>query len=273
MHSKKCPQRQAIVPQSFPNCFTHDNVPNRAAYTCRPPLHRRPHRCFIRASTVATSYRPDRSNRHPVRHGLNRHHTHSVEPDGYAPNPPTRRWPGIAVAPGRTRGSLCASSRPATNGVGTHPKSAVLCEGGNGRPLGVEIMLRVYFVQKWFKLSDLALKRRCTSRRCCSGLSLWTLARLPRRMRDDDPPLRHLLEKHDLCGMMLDAVNIHREAKGDQDRDWHDRRCKARMRQIARHSLVLSPKLTRGRTPCLNPFALSWWEQVFSGTATKAENS
>ena len=25
---------------------------------------------------------------------------------------------------------------------------------------------------------------------------------------------RHLLEKHDLCGMMLDAVNIHLEAKG-----------------------------------------------------------
>jgi IS5 family transposase len=25
---------------------------------------------------------------------------------------------------------------------------------------------------------------------------------------------RHLLEKHDLCGMMLETVNIHQEAKG-----------------------------------------------------------
>jgi len=25
---------------------------------------------------------------------------------------------------------------------------------------------------------------------------------------------RHLLEKHDLCGLMLEAVNIHLEAKG-----------------------------------------------------------
>jgi transposase, IS5 family len=43
---------------------------------------------------------------------------------------------------------------------------------GNGRPpIGVERMLRLYFLQQWFNLSDRWLKRRSTIRRRRAGLS------------------------------------------------------------------------------------------------------
>jgi len=39
-------------------------------------------------------------------------------------------------------------------------------KAGNGRPpVGVERMLRIYFLQQWFNLSDQRWKRRCTTRR------------------------------------------------------------------------------------------------------------
>ena len=57
-------------------------------------------------------------------------------------------------------------------------------KAGNGRqPVGLAIMLRTYFLQQWFALSDPAWKMHCTSRRCCGALpeSIW--AALLRRMR------------------------------------------------------------------------------------------
>jgi IS5 family transposase len=88
-------------------------------------------------------------------------------------------------------------------------------KAGNGRrPVGLEIMLRTYFVQQWFNLSDPgaeeALYESPVLRRFV-GVDLGAAA------APDETTIcrfRHLLEKHDLCGMMLESVNLHLESRG-----------------------------------------------------------
>jgi IS5 family transposase len=92
-------------------------------------------------------------------------------------------------------------------------------KAGNGRrPVGLQIMLRTYFMQQWFDLSDPgveeALYESATLRRF-AGVDLG-VAPAP----DETTVLRfrHLLEKHDLGGEMLETVNRHLEAKGSASR-------------------------------------------------------
>src|SRR6266567_5482327 len=86
---------------------------------------------------------------------------------------------------------------------------------GNGRrPVGLEIMLRTYFVQQWFNLSDPGVEEALydsASLRRFVGVDLG-LAAAP-----DETTVcrfRHLLETHDLGGAVLDAVNHHLASKG-----------------------------------------------------------
>ena len=88
-------------------------------------------------------------------------------------------------------------------------------KAGNGRqPVGLSIMLRTYFVQQWFNLSDPGVEELLYESpviRRFIGVDLG-IAAAP----DETTILRfrHLLEQHDLGGLMLDAVNMHLEAKG-----------------------------------------------------------
>src|ERR1017187_4658907 len=88
-------------------------------------------------------------------------------------------------------------------------------KAGNGRrPVGLEIMLRSYFVQQWFNLSDPGIEDALydsASLRRFVGVDLGTAA-----APDETTILRfrHLLEEHDLGGAMLDEVNHHLAAKG-----------------------------------------------------------
>ena len=88
-------------------------------------------------------------------------------------------------------------------------------KAGNGRqPVGLSIMLRTYFVQQWFNLSDPGVEELLYESpviRHFVGVDLG-IASAP----DETTILRfrHLLEKHDLGGLMLEAVNVHLEAKG-----------------------------------------------------------
>jgi IS5 family transposase len=89
-------------------------------------------------------------------------------------------------------------------------------------------MLRTYFLQQWFSLSDPGMEEAFMSRPCCAALLEWishptdedlsagTPARRGRRARrGDDPSLpRHLLEQHDLGGEMLMTENRYLETKG-----------------------------------------------------------
>jgi IS5 family transposase len=75
-------------------------------------------------------------------------------------------------------------------------------------------MIRTYFVQQWFNLSDPGVEELLYESpvvRRFVGVDLG-VASAP----DETTILRfrHLLERHDLGGLMLDAVNVHLEAKG-----------------------------------------------------------
>ena len=86
---------------------------------------------------------------------------------------------------------------------------------GNGRrPVGVEIMLRVYFVQQWFNLSDPGVEEALYESPVLRRFVGVDLGAAPGPDETTICRFRHLLEKHDLCGMMLEAVNLHLEAKG-----------------------------------------------------------
>jgi IS5 family transposase len=86
---------------------------------------------------------------------------------------------------------------------------------GNGRPpVGLGIMLRIYFLQHWFNLSDRAAEEALydsPALRRFAGVNLGRAAAL-----DETTILnfRHLLERHDLCGAMLDAVDHYLEDRG-----------------------------------------------------------
>lgn len=88
-------------------------------------------------------------------------------------------------------------------------------KGENGRPpVGLGIMLRIYFVQQWFNLSDPGAEEalyESPALRCFAGVDLGRAA------APDETTIckfRHLLEEHDLGGAMLDAVNLHLQARG-----------------------------------------------------------
>ena len=88
-------------------------------------------------------------------------------------------------------------------------------KGESGRPpVGLAIMLRTYFMQQWFNLSDPGVEEafyESATLRRFAGVDLG-VAPAP----DETTVLRfrHLLEKHDLGGAMIDAVNLHLAAKG-----------------------------------------------------------
>jgi IS5 family transposase len=88
-------------------------------------------------------------------------------------------------------------------------------KAGNGRqPVGLGIMLRTYFLQQWFNLSDPGMEEAFYESpvlRRFAGVDLGVSA-----APDETTILRfrHLLEEHDLCGQMLDAVNHYLETKG-----------------------------------------------------------
>ena len=88
-------------------------------------------------------------------------------------------------------------------------------KAGNGRqPIGLSIMLRVYFLQQWFNLSDPgaedALYESPVLRRF-AGVDLGRAA-----APDETTILRfrRLLEQHELCGKILDTVNHYLASKG-----------------------------------------------------------
>jgi transposase, IS5 family len=88
-------------------------------------------------------------------------------------------------------------------------------KGETGRkPVGLEIMLRVYFLQQWFALSDPGVEDALYESpvlRCFAGIDL---GRAPVPDETTILNFRHLLEEHELCGQMLDTVNHYLEIKG-----------------------------------------------------------
>ena len=88
-------------------------------------------------------------------------------------------------------------------------------KAGNGRqPVGLRIMLRTYFVQQWFNLSDPGVEEALYESPALRRFVGVDLGVAPAPDETTVCRFRHLLEKHDLGGLMLEAVNVHLEAKG-----------------------------------------------------------
>lgn len=86
---------------------------------------------------------------------------------------------------------------------------------GNGRPpVGVERMLRIYFLQQWFNLSDPAVEDALNDSVVMRQFVGIDLGQEPVPDETTVCKFRHLLEQHQLGGEMLETVNLHLQKKG-----------------------------------------------------------
>src|SRR5450631_2159910 len=88
-------------------------------------------------------------------------------------------------------------------------------KAGNGRhPVGLERMLRIYFLQQWFNLSDPAVEEALYD---SAGMRSFVGIDLGREPVPDETTVckfRDLLEEHQLGGQMLEAVNLYLQSRG-----------------------------------------------------------
>jgi IS5 family transposase len=88
-------------------------------------------------------------------------------------------------------------------------------KAGNGRPpVGIERMLRIYFLQQWFNLSDPAVEEALYDSMGMRDFVGIDLGREPAPGETTVCKFRHLLEEHGLGGQMLETVNLHLQSKG-----------------------------------------------------------
>lgn len=111
------------------------------------------------------------------------------------------------------------------------------------QPYALELMLRCYFVQQWYDLSDPAMEEEIidsTAVRRFVGVDLGE-AKAP----DETTILnfRHLLEKHDLSGDLLKLVNAHLV----------DRGIEIKTGTIVDATIIAAPSSTKNRSKARDP--------------------
>jgi len=88
-------------------------------------------------------------------------------------------------------------------------------KAGNGRqPVGLERMLRLYFLQQWFNLSDPAVEEALYDSVVLRQFVGIDLGREPAPDETTACKFRHLLEEHGLGGEILQVVNLYLESRG-----------------------------------------------------------
>jgi IS5 family transposase len=88
-------------------------------------------------------------------------------------------------------------------------------QAGNGRrPVGVERMLRIYFLQQWFSLSDPAVEEALYDSPLMRRLAQIDLGNEPVPDETTVCRFRHLLEGHALGGAIMTAVNQYLQRRG-----------------------------------------------------------
>jgi transposase, IS5 family len=98
---------------------------------------------------------------------------------------------------------LCALIEP------VYPKA-----GQGRRPVGVERMLRIYFLQQWFNLSDPAVEEALYDSAVMRDFAGIDLGQEPVPDETTVCKFRHLLERNDLGGRIFARVNEHLQSKG-----------------------------------------------------------
>jgi IS5 family transposase len=88
-------------------------------------------------------------------------------------------------------------------------------KAGNGRhPIGLERMLRIYFLQQWFNLSDPAAEEALYDSATMRQFVGVDLGREPAPDETTILNFRHLLEQHELGRAIFERVHVHLEARG-----------------------------------------------------------
>jgi len=82
------------------------------------------------------------------------------------------------------------------------------------RQWGVERMLRIYFLQQWFNLSDPAVEETLYDSAVMRQFVGIDLGHEPVPDETTVCKFRHLLEEHGLGEKILDTVNLHLQARG-----------------------------------------------------------
>jgi transposase, IS5 family len=85
----------------------------------------------------------------------------------------------------------------------------------NGRPpVGLERMLRIYFLQQWFNLSDPGVEEALYDSLAMRSFVGIDLGREPVPDETTACKFRHLLEKHELGRQLFEQVHVHLEQHG-----------------------------------------------------------
>jgi transposase, IS5 family len=88
-------------------------------------------------------------------------------------------------------------------------------KAGNGRPpVGLERMLRIYFLQQWFNLSDPAVEEALYDSPVMRQFVGIDLGSEPAPDETTVCKFRHLLEEHRLGGEILETVNLYLQQRG-----------------------------------------------------------
>jgi transposase, IS5 family len=88
-------------------------------------------------------------------------------------------------------------------------------KAGNGRrPVGLERMLRIYFLQQWFNLSDPAVEEALYDSPVMRQFAGIDLGNEPVPDETTVCKFRHLLEEHRLGGEILETVNLYLQQRG-----------------------------------------------------------
>jgi len=88
-------------------------------------------------------------------------------------------------------------------------------KAGNGRrPVGLAVMLRTYFVQQWFNLSDPGVEEALYESPVLRRFVGVDLGSAPAPDETTILRFRHLLEQHNIGPEILETVNHHLESKG-----------------------------------------------------------
>ena len=88
-------------------------------------------------------------------------------------------------------------------------------KAGNGRPpIGLERMLRIYFLQQWFDMSDPGAEEALYDSQSMRRFVGIDLGREPVPDETTICHFRHLLEQHDLGTRLFETVHEHLEQRG-----------------------------------------------------------
>jgi transposase, IS5 family len=120
----------------------------------------------------------------------------------------------------------------------------VYSKGTTGRPpVGLERMLRIYFLQQWFNLSDPAVEEALYDSIAMRSFVGIDLGREPAPDETTILRFRHLLESHDLGKRLFEEVGRHLQAQG----------LKVATGTIVDATIISAPSSTKNKTGTRDP--------------------